>query len=239
MHADDDWLTTQPLAHRGLHAPGGTCPENSLVALAAAEAAGYGAEIDVQLSADGVVMMFHDRDLRRLTGVDGRLSDRRAGDLGRLRLLGSEQRVPTLRQVLHLFPNLPLLIELKMATDGSIALAPAVAALLPGHAGPVAVQSFDPALVGWFADHAPDIRRGLIAYQRPSLGHKSVEPVFRPEFLDESRPDFLAWHVKSLPVAPRIARGLPVLTWTVRSPRDRQVAARHAANIIFEGWMPG
>lgn len=235
----DDWLTTLPLAHRGLHAPGGTCAENSLGALAAAEAEGFGAEIDVQLSADGVVMMFHDRDLRRLTGVAGRLSDRRARDLARLRLQGGDQRIPTLHQVLQMFPGLPLLIELKMATDGSIALAPAVAEVLADHAGPVAVQSFDPALVGWFADHAPGIRRGLIAYQRRGIGHKTVEPRFRPPFLAIARPDFLAWHVKSLPVARRIAGDLPVLTWTVRTPREQQVAARHATNIIFEGWIPG
>ncbi len=233
-----DWLTTRPLAHRGLHHPGNLCPENSMAALAAARRAGFGAEIDVQLSADGAVMVFHDRQLLRLTGVRGRLGDRRAKDLARLRLKGGRQAIPTLRRVLREFADMPLLIELKMAEDGRTDLAPAVSDLLAGHSGPVAVQSFDPALVGWFASHSPTIRRGLIAYQRRSFGHKTVEPRFRPDFLDRAQPDFLAWDVRSLPVAPRLTGDLPVLTWTVRSPRDRRLADRHATNIIFEGWQP-
>ena len=233
-----DWLTTRPLAHRGLHHPGGSCPENSMAALAAARRAGFGAEIDVQLSADGEVMVFHDRRLLRLTGVRGRLADRRARDLSRLRLKGGRQTIPALSQVLREFSDLPLLIELKMAEDGRTDLAPAVAGLLAGHSGSVAVQSFDPALVGWFAGNAPTVRRGLIAYQNRSFGHKVVEPRFRPEFLEVAQPDFLAWDVHSLPVASRLTGGLPVLTWTVRSPRDRHQAAQHATNIIFEGWQP-
>ncbi|MDF1733551.1 MAG: glycerophosphodiester phosphodiesterase family protein [Minwuia sp.] len=233
-----DWLTTRPLAHRGLHRPGSSCPENSMAALAAARRAGFGAEIDVQLSADGQVMVFHDRRLLRLTGVRGRFGDRRATDLSRLPLKGGRQTIPTLRQVLVEFSDLPLLIELKMAEDGGTEIAPAVAALLAGHTGPVAVQSFDPALVGWFAGNAPAIRRGLIAYQNRSFGHRVVEPRFRPEFLEVAQPDFLAWDVHSLPVASRLTGDLPVLTWTVRSPRDRRQAAWHATNIIFEGWQP-
>lgn len=233
-----DWLTTRPLAHRGLHHPGGSCPENSMAALAAARRAGFGAEIDVQMSADGEVMVFHDRRLLRLTGVRGRLADRRARDLSRLRLKGGRQTIPALSQVLREFSDLPLLIELKMAEDGRTDLAPAVAGLLARHSGPVAVQSFDPALVGWFDGNAPTVRRGLIAYQNRSFGHKVVEPRFRQEFLEVAQPDFLAWDVHSLPVASRLTGGLPVLTWTVRSPRERHQAAQHATNIIFEGWQP-
>lgn len=233
-----DWLTSRPLAHRGLHHPGNLCPENSLAALAAALWAGFGAEIDVQLSADGEVMVFHDRHLLRLTGVRGRLADRHAEDIARLRLKGGRQTVPTLRQVLEEFSNLPLLIELKMAEDGDNALAAAVADLLATHDGPAAVQSFDPELVGWFARNRPEIPRGLIAYQRRSFGHRVVEPRFLPEFLELAQPDFLAWDVHSLPVASRLTGNLPVLTWTVRSLRDRRRAAQHATNIIFEGWQP-
>lgn len=233
-----DWLVTRPLAHRGLHSPGDLCPENSLAALAAAQWAGFGAEIDVQLSADGQVMVFHDRRLLRLTGLRGRLADRKAEDLARMRLKGGRQTIPTLAEVLAAFPNLPLLVELKMDEKGGTDLAPAVDRLLQDHRGPVAVQSFDPALVAWFADHRPGIPRGLIAYQRRSFGRKTVEPRFRPAFLDLARPDFLAWDVRSLPVAKRLSGDLPLLTWTVRSPRERQLAASHAENIIFEGWTP-
>ncbi|MEC9344803.1 MAG: glycerophosphodiester phosphodiesterase family protein [Pseudomonadota bacterium] len=228
-----DWLTGQPVAHRGYHVPGPDCPENSLAALAAAEQLGYAAEIDVQLSSDGVVMIFHDRTLDRLCGVPGRLSDRTAGALQRLRLADGPETIPNLWDALVLFPDLPLLIELKM---GDMALAPAVADLLDDHGGPFAVQSFDPEIVGWFADHRPGWPRGLIAYRRRWFGHRVTEPRFRPEFLETARPHFVAWSVNDLPVHPSVPGELPVLTWTVRNARQRHRAGVHARNMIFEGF---
>lgn len=227
------WLTARPVAHRGFHVPGPDCPENSMAALAAAEQLGYAAEIDVQRAADGAVMIFHDRRLDRLCGIAGRLSDRPAGALERLRLAGGPETIPRLADALALYPGLPLLIELKM---GDPTLAPAVAALLDHHDGPFAVQSFDPALVGWFADHRPDWPRGLIAYRRRWFGHRVVEPRYRPEFLDTARPHFVAWSVADLPVHPSVPAGMPVLTWTVRTARQRHRAAMHARNMIFEGF---
>lgn len=227
-----DWLLNRPVAHRGLHRPGGACPENSLAALAAAARRGYAAEIDVQLSADGIVMVFHDRALRRLTGVPGVLGTRRAAALERLHLLGGRERPPTLAEVLRRFPDLPLLIELKL---GNPALAPAVAALLDRHRGPFAVQSFDPALTGWFADHRPDWPRGLIGFRRRVFGHRVAEPRFELRFLEIARPHFIAWSVRELPVPAAVPKDLPVITWTVRLPRDRTAARRYARNMIFEG----
>lgn len=229
-----DWLTGQPVAHRGLHAPGPQTPENSVAALAAAETHGYAAEIDVQCAADGEVMVFHDRWLKRLCGVDGPMDGRRGGDLQRLRLLNGPETIPTLAEVIELFPDLPLLIELKM---GDMALAPAVAQLLDRRDGPFAVQSFDPAIVGWFADHRPDWPRGLIAYRSLRFSMRAKEPRYRPEFLETSRPDFVAWNVKDLPADRSVPKDIPVLTWTVRSASDRRRAAAHAANIIFEGFL--
>lgn len=227
------WLTARPIAHRGLHAPGPARPENSVAALAAAQAHGYAAEIDVQRAADGEVMVFHDQGLQRLCGVAGRLNGRRARDLERLHLLGGGETIPRLSKVLSRFRGLPLLIELKM---GDEALPSAVAALLDRHDGPFAVQSFDPAIVGWFADNRPDWPRGLIAYQGLRFSLRAKEPRYHSEFLDISRPHFVAWNVKDLPADPSVPDNVPVLTWTVRSPEDRRRARTHAVNMIFEGF---
>ncbi|PJK28275.1 glycerophosphodiester phosphodiesterase family protein [Minwuia thermotolerans] len=228
------WLTDRPIAHRGLHAPGPDRPENSVAALAAAEAHGYAAEIDVQRTADGEVVVFHDRELRRLCGVDGPVSGRRLQDLQRLRLLGGPETIPSLFEALDLFPDLPLLIELKMGDAG---LAPAVAALLDGRDGPFAVQSFDPAIVAWFAENRPDWPRGLIAYRSLRFSMRAKEPRYQPEFIEIARPDFVAWNVKDLPADPTVPEHLPVITWTVRTPSDLRRARAHAANVIFEGFL--
>jgi glycerophosphoryl diester phosphodiesterase len=227
-----DWLTARPVAHRGLHRPGPSRPENSLAALAAAQRGGYAAEIDVQLSADRQVMLFHDRDLHRLTGRRGRLADRPAAALSRLRLTGGRERIPLLSEALAAFPRLPLLIELKMGDTG---LAPAAAALLERHPGPFAIQSFDPALVAWFAENRPDWPRGLICYTRLALSFKWQEPRYDPVFIERCRPDFIAWHVGDLPPPAVAVRNRPCLTWTVRRLAQRRIARACADNMIFEG----
>lgn len=228
------WLLEQPIAHRGLHFPGPDCPENSMAALHAAQQHGYAAEVDVQLSADGEVVIFHDYRLKRLTGISGWMKDRVAKSIGRLKLKGGSESPPLLRDALADLPDLPLLIELKM---GDIRLAPAVAAVLDRHSGPFAVQSFDPVLVTWFRDHRPDWPRGLIAYENLRYSLNAREPRFRPEFVKACAPHFAAWRVKDLPAHQTVLADIPVVTWTVRSPTDRRLAAAYARNIIFEGYL--
>lgn len=228
------WLLEQPIAHRGLHRPGPSCPENSMASLHAAARHGYGAEVDVQLTADGEVVIFHDYRLKRLTGAQGWLKDRTSGALSRLHLKGGTESPPLLREALSELPDLPMLIELKM---GDLRLAPAVASVLDQHDGPFAIQSFDPALVAWFRDNRPDWCRGLIAYQNLRFSLRAREPRFRDVFVAECDPHFAAWHVKDLPAHDSVPASIPVVTWTVRSPYDRRLAKRHARNVIFEGYL--
>jgi glycerophosphoryl diester phosphodiesterase len=131
-----------PIAHRGLHAAKDGRPENSLAAFDRACAHGFPAELDVRLTRDGEVVVFHDRTLRRLTGASGRVEDRAAAELRPLRLLGTDQRVPMLSEVLELVAGrVPLLIELKAGAPPT-ALERAVLVALDGYAGEVAIQSF-------------------------------------------------------------------------------------------------
>lgn len=224
-------------AHRGLHGPG--VPENSPSAFAAAIARGMGIECDIQRSRDGQAMVFHDDELDRLTAVRGLVAERTAAELGGFVLTGGTDTIPTLRQLLdQVAGRVPLLIEIK--SDHSLgakigATCAAVRRELQGYAGPHAVMSFDPRIVRWFARHSPETVRGLVMTEEDDRGLTGI--LRRHLWLWIARPDFLAYDVLNLPsrfAAAQRARGLPLLTWTVRSADLRERAARHADAPIAE-----
>ncbi len=229
------FLTERPFAHRGLHGRG--VPENSLAAARTAIAGGYGIECDVRLSSDGIVHVFHDRRLDRLTGERGRFAALAPALLAALHLKGSEEAVPSLAQLLALTGSkTPLLIELKSDEGplGNARLCAAVSQDLCAHPrAPAAVMSFDPLVCHWFARHRPDVVRGLVIGRRHRAGI-----VARRELtlaIARAKPHFIACDVRDLPRARAIPRRLrrPLLCWTVRSAGDR-ARARTADQIIFE-----
>ena len=147
-------------AHRGAHGDG--IPENSMAAFARAADNGCGIELDVQLSKDGQVMVFHDTYLERMTGMPGKCGDYTAEELSAIRLAGTEETIPTFRDVLALVHGrVPLLVELKGESLDTAVCAP-TAALLRGYSGKFIVESFNPCLLGWFARHEPKMIRGLL-----------------------------------------------------------------------------
>ncbi|MDE8650787.1 glycerophosphodiester phosphodiesterase family protein [Novosphingobium album (ex Liu et al. 2023)] len=230
------WIGEWTYAHRGLHGAG--VPENSRAAFAAAMARGLGIECDVQRTSDGQAMVFHDWDLDRLTGEHGPVAKRSAHDLGLLRLQGGAETIPTLRQVLTLAGGaVPVLIEVKSNEDTRVpALCLAVRRVLEGYTGPHAVMSFDPRVSRWFFRHSPHTVRGLVV----SEGDDKALPgmVRRRLALWHARPDFLAYDIRDLPsrfAAGQRRRGLPVASWTVRSPEHRARAQAHADAPIAEG----
>jgi glycerophosphoryl diester phosphodiesterase len=239
----------RPLAHRALHDRAQGRIENSPAALRAAIAAGYGIEIDVQASADGVPMVFHDDRLERLTGAEGPIRARPCAELQRLTLTGGADRIPTLAEVLDLVAGrVPLLIEIK---DQSGSMSPAVGALeeavagaLAGYGGPVALMSFNPHSVSALARHAPQIPRGLTtcAYDAEDEPHLSAETRAHLRAIPDAArtgAGFISHDHRDL-AAPRVAelkaQGLAVLCWTVRSPEEEATARRIAHNITFEGY---
>ncbi|WP_298964554.1 glycerophosphodiester phosphodiesterase [uncultured Methylobacterium sp.] len=244
-----DWLTARPIAHRGLHDRAAGVPENTIAAAEAAIARGYAIECDVQLSADGEAMVFHDFGLGRLTGESGEVAGRTAADLGRLAVAGSGERIPTLPDLLAAIAGrTPLVIEVKSRHDGDLALARRVAAILAGHPGPVALKSFDPAVVGALAELCPGIPRGIVAESRhddPSYAGLTAEARHGLAHLlhvEQSRPDFLSWRIDDLPNAAthlcRLLGRMPVMTWTVRSEDQVRRAGRYADQMVFEGFLP-
>ena len=240
-----------PLAHRALHDKDNARPENSRAAVLAAISNGYGIEIDVQPSQEGCAMVFHDYDLKRLTGQRGAIQQREAHDLGQVVLLGGDEGIPTLDEVLKLVAGtVPLLIELKDQhgqmgpTDGR--LEAAVANDLQGYAGPVAVMSFNPEMVARLATLAPDVPRGLTT----AAFSPENWPLLKPQVRDRLRaiPDFkrvdasfISHDVNDLD-SPRVAelraQGADILCWTVKSQAKEQAARRVACNITFEGYLP-
>jgi glycerophosphoryl diester phosphodiesterase len=237
-------LFQPPVAHRGLWSPEGA-PENSLAAFQAACAAGYGIELDVQLSADGEAMVFHDDDLERMTGVRGRVADHGAADLAGLRLAGTDETIPTLLEALALAGRRSLVqIELKTPAGGVGPLERRVHEVIADHAGPVAVIGFNPYSHAWFADRFPGVLRGLDSWSYRDAAHMSPQQRRSYAVLEHvaiARPHFLALGLDMLPgeaAARARAAGLPVVAWTVRTPADLARVEGHCDNVIFEGFRP-
>jgi glycerophosphoryl diester phosphodiesterase len=238
-----------PIAHRGFHDKALGRPENSLAAFRAAIVAGYGIECDIQPSADGVPMVFHDYDLKRLTGIPGRIRGRAAAELGALPLTGGDEGIPTLAAMLELVAGrVPLLIEIK-DQDGAMGpdvgpLERAVADALKTYDGPVALMSFNPHSVTALAEVAPQIARGIVTSAYTAEDWPLLPPAVRDRLRDIPDYDavgasFISHEAADL-TRPRVADlkagGAEVLCWTIRSAEAEAEARRIAGNITFEGY---
>lgn len=237
-----------PLAHRALHDVAQGRPENSRAAIRAAIAGGYGIEVDVQLSADGAAMVFHDYGLDRLTGETGAVRAHDSRALGRVTLTGGDEGIPDLPEVLDLVGGqVPLVIEIK-DQDGGMgpdvgALEAATAEAMAGYAGPLAVMSFNPHSVMRMAELVPDVPRGIVtsAYHYDDWPlSASICDLLReiPDF-DRVGATFISHEVGDLDrprVAALKAQGAMICCWTIRSARQEAEARKIAHNITFEGY---
>jgi len=240
-----DWLIAQPIAHRGLH--DAARPENTLFALRAAMAQGFAVEADVRLSRDGAVFVFHDDELDRLTGRTGFFRDLDCAQAEALRLRGGE-RIPSLAEFLRDGATRPLILELKSDFSGDVSLAGAVLAALSGHRGPVALKSFDPALIAVLRAQNAPWPLGIVAQADyddddfKMLSAAEKDGLVRFVHARDTRPDFLSWRSADLPnpvceLARSCAR-MPVMSWTVRSREQAERVLRGADQIVFEGFAP-
>ncbi len=239
------WLKQLPIAHRGLHASDKGVLENSMSAFEAALACGYAIELDVQVTQDGDAVVFHDERLERMTDTVGKVRRRTSEELSTIALSGTNDCIPTLQAVFDLVRGqVPILVEIKNPTRKIGKLESRVAELVSAYGGDAAVQSFNPLSLQWFHKNAPSIARGLLAsdYRNVTQVNMSRRARFVMSNLllsPLSRPNFIGYDVDALPAfAPALMRkvGLPLLAWTVRTDAQRQTSARHADNIIFEGF---
>ncbi len=235
-------------AHRGLHTEDKAIPENSLAAFDAACRKGYGSELDVQLSADGKVFVFHDDTLGRVTGAPGVAEDQPWDYLKDLKLCGTDETIPLFRDVLETVDGrTPLIVEFK-ATDRYPELCEKALDLLLESREKTGldfcVESFDPRIVRWFKEHAPLIVRGQLSAPAENLVPADAKPVKKAEafvcanlltnFL--TRPNFIAYRVgpKPFPVAVCRKLGAPLVVWTSLDPAEEETADC----VIFQFYEP-
>ena len=244
-----DWLTARPVAHRGLHDAARGVLENMPAAAQAAIDGNFAIECDIQLTSDGEAMVHHDNALGRLTEGSGALLDKTAAELKAVKFKNSSERMMTLGDLCDLVAGrVPLVIEVKSHFDGDRKLVSRMAEVLSAYSGPAVGMSFDPDQVMALRELIPQRPRGIVAereYTEDEWPEASAEQRRGMTYLRHAfrtRPHFVAYWVDEVPaIAPWIARnifGLPLLTWTVKTPEQRARAARHADQMIFENFVP-
>lgn len=231
------WVTAAPVAHRGDWSAGPERPENSLAAFASAVDRSLTIELDVHLTSDGVVVVLHDDDLARMTGQPGLVADTPLAEIKQRRLLGGDQSVPTLAEVLALVDGrVPLLVEIKKQPKVG-PLEDAVARELAAYRGPVAVMSFNPFTLARMASVAPDVMRGQLSGDFDGENLRWYEVFLLRNLLMNwtSKPDYVAMPLHLVPsVTTTVQRwwGRPLLCWTAETPDDARHAARYCDQVI-------
>ena len=235
-----------PLAHRAFHGTG--APENSRAAVRRAVAAGYGIEIDVQLTSDARAIVFHDDLLDRLTPASGPVRAITAAEASAIPLTRGDETIPSLGEVLDIVGGkVPLLIEVK-DQDGDMGpgvgpLEAATVSAIDGYAGDVALMSFNPFSVAELARRAPERAVGLVSqdvdHPLSGLSEKARDRTRNIAPFEECGASFISHQAIDLET-PRVAelkaKGVPVLCWTIRSEAEERAARQIAQNITFEGY---
>ena len=227
------------IAHRGLH--GGGIPENSMAAFEKAIAKGLAIELDIRMTKDCRLVVFHDADLLRMCGTDIKLSELEYSQLAAFPLSDCEEKIPLFSDVLKLVDSrVPLLIEIKRGSPyGTVEKR--LMKLLKGYNGEYAVQSFDPLILLWFRLHAPKVCRGQLVTGHPSGSKKedllerlsSTKPVWK--YI--TKPDFLSFDLRTIEMEDIYTAqelGADVLSWTADTPELRRTARAFSRSVISE-----
>lgn len=240
------WLTTRPIAHRGLHDIKAGVPENSLSAFARTADAGYPIELDVQVSSDGEAVVFHDESLSRMTGTRSHISQTQAAKLTQLSLGRNEQRIPLLRDVLDLVNGrVPLIVELKNSHTWVGRLETETSKVLTGYNGYCVVSSLNRKTVAWCARHLPHLPRGQnlmnLRSMRFTQSKRYSSMSWGPSNLHLTQIQFIGCHISAL-TSPGVrylrGQGIPVIIFKVRSQNQMNLTNSHADNVFFEGFLP-
>lgn len=239
MNIFDSWIVKTPIAHRGLHNE--EIPENSLASFENAIKHNYAIEIDLRITSDGRIVVFHDDNLGRMTGSSGYVNKTKLEDIKKLRLGKSAESIPTLEETLELVAGrTPLLIELKnMNKIGE--MEKAVWAILSKYPGEYCIQSFNPYTLEWFKNHAPQVKRGQLScfFKGADIDAIKKYALKRLWLNKVSEPNFISYNIDDLPNKyVKKYRDLPLLAWCVRTIEQKEKALKYADNIIFENVDP-
>lgn len=246
---DRQAFQTRLFAHRGLHQNGTALPENSLPAIRKAAEAGYGIEFDIQVTKDGVPVVFHDFTLHRMCGQKGRVCDYTLEELQAFRLLDCGERIPTFAQALDAVAGrVPLIIEMKVEYF-DLRVCRAADQLLREYHGVYCIESFNPLVLLWYRKNRPDVMRGQLSdgfvFQKEFRTPVKIAPGLFIQFLFTNivtRPDFVAYNHKyqgnlSRRLWHRLFRG-KAAAWTVRSEEDLEKAGKSFDVFIFDSFIP-
>jgi glycerophosphoryl diester phosphodiesterase len=232
-------------AHRGLYEPDQSIPENSLPAFRRAVEAGYGAELDVQLTKDGYIVVLHDDDLKRSSGLDSSVCDHTLAELQALPLFGTEERIPLFSDVLRIFDGRqPLIVELKSAAPNVKELCEAVRLMLADYKGPACVESFHPEVVRYFRLNDPSRVRGQLS--EAACAWKGKMPAWKGFAFSRlltnfrARPHFIAYGLGPKPWPVRLCESLGAMKvcWTAREETLHAKRMKEYDAVIFEGYRP-
>lgn len=226
------------VAHRGLHDRELGIPENSLPAFARAVEQGKAIELDLHATADNRLVVLHDFQLKRMTGVPGIVEEWTLEDLRKLRLQGTDAQIPTLDEVLELVNGrVPLLLEIKSERLGEVGrLEPVLMKRLASYQGEFILEAFNPEVLVWLHRHAPQYIRGQLGNlddENKQFKFYSRHLMFNPL----SRPDFIAFDIQKIDYKLRLAcrkHGLPLLGWTIRTETELKKADRLCDGVIYE-----
>lgn len=244
------------IAHRGLFDTTTSAPENSLSAFKKAVDTGYGIELDVQLTKDNEVIVFHDDNLHRTSGVDTQISDCTYEMLQEYRLFHSDEKIPKLSDALSLINGtVPLIIELKNSSASDyVELCERTATFLDTYNGIFCIESFNPMIVHWFRINRPEYLRGFLStdYQKELASLTCGEPpklTFLEKFTLTNclmnfyiRPDFIAYNIRyrnqlSYRICTKLF-GIVKVGWTIRSKKELDAAGPSFDVIIFDSFRP-
>lgn len=227
-------------AHRGLHTPDKTPPENSLPAFEAAVKAGYGIELDIHITKDDQIVVFHDDELLRACGVEGRVEDKTYAELSKLKLFGTDNNIPLFSELLSKIDrDCPVIVELKRGSENR-KLCELSYALMKERGGTYCVESFDPRIVMWFRRNAPELMRGQLARDPKDMMKNTsrLNAFFVGNLLTNflARPHFIAYGLGHEPLTLLLCRKLGALrfVWTSRDPENE----KRGDSVIFEFYRP-
>ena len=242
-HRADEWRGTT-FAHRGLYGNG--LAENTCEAFENACQNGFGIELDVQFSRDGEIVVFHDDDLKRMTGDARRVDEVDYAEIKQLSLAGGKGTIPRFEEVLRLVNGrVPLLVELKTGKKNA-ELCKRTSAMLKGYPGKYLVESFNPLILQWFRKNEPEMLRGQLVGKwtcyLTTLGRPGAFILSSLVLNALARPDFVAYDVNAehFP-APHVQRALfhtPLAAWTVRDQKTYSECLQRGEMPIFENFMP-
>lgn len=246
LHRPDTSLFKKKyFAHRGLHDNTKDAPENSMAAFRKAVEAGYGMELDVHVTKDGIPVIFHDFKLERICGAEGVIEDYTYEELRQFALCGSEEKIPKLEELLSMVQGrVPLIIEIK-SEKADVSECAVIDRMLRGYQGEYCIESFNPMVLLWFRINHNEVVRGQLASNfRFDGGYRSVLYFFMTHLMLNflTKPDFIAYNHKFLEEpGRRICRQLyrnPSVAWTVKSRQELEVMKDEFDVFIFEGFEP-